>query len=104
MVTGSDVLDAGAGAGGEFRFLGEARSFPVAYGDAPTHDLSDYDAESDNPGLSDFVDACRDHPAQRFMEVGCGRRRRIHRRDDGDGKAMHTGKPTLRRNPCALPA
>lgn len=72
----ADVLDAGAGAGGEFRFLGEARSFPVAYGDAPTHDLSDYDAESDNPGLSDFVDACRDHPAQRFMEVGCGRRRR----------------------------
>jgi SAM-dependent methyltransferase len=69
------LLDAGRGAGGAFRFLGGADSFPIAYG-AASHDLSDYDDESANPGLSDFVEAVRANPDKLYLDVGCGRRGR----------------------------
>jgi len=69
------ILDPGCGAGGQFAFMGTDRSFPVSYGDA-AHDLEEYDAESANPGLGDFVEAVRDHPDQLYLDVGCGRRGR----------------------------
>ena len=69
------LLDPGRGAGGGFRFLGEPDGFPIAYG-AAAHDLRDYDDESANPGLSDFVEAVRAHPDKLYLDVGCGRRGR----------------------------
>ncbi len=71
----ADVLDAARGAGGSFRFLREDGAFPVAYG-GPTHTLDEYDAESANPGLGDFVEEVRAHPDRRYLDVGCGRRSR----------------------------
>jgi SAM-dependent methyltransferase len=69
------LLAADRGAGGSFRFLAEADSFPIAYG-AETHDLTDYDDESANPGLSDFVETVRANPDKLYLDVGCGRRGR----------------------------
>ena len=71
----SPILDASRGAGGDFAFLGQADSFPVSYG-AFAHHLGEYDAESANPGLGDFVETVRSHPDQLFLDVGCGRRSR----------------------------
>ncbi|ATE64030.1 methyltransferase domain-containing protein [Rhizorhabdus dicambivorans] len=69
------LLDASCGAGGNFRFLGGPESFPVAYG-AAAHDLADYDDESANPGLRDFVETVRANPDKLYLDVGCGRRSR----------------------------
>ncbi|MES2497215.1 MAG: methyltransferase domain-containing protein [Pseudomonadota bacterium] len=69
------LLDTSSGAGGEFRFLGPTDSFPVSYG-AAAHDLGDYDAESANPGLGDFVETVRGNPDRLYLDVGCGRRTR----------------------------
>jgi SAM-dependent methyltransferase len=69
------LLDAARGAGGAFRFLGDRNSFPVAYGDA-AHDLADYDDESANPGLGEFVETVRANPDKLYLDVGCGRRSR----------------------------
>ena len=69
------LLDASRGAGGGFRFLGDADSFPIAYG-GDAHDLADYDDESANPGLGDFVEAVRLDPDGLYLDVGCGRRTR----------------------------
>ncbi len=69
------LLDAARGAGGVFRFLADEDSFPVAYG-AAAHDLSEYDDESANPGLGDFVEAARLNPDRLYLDVGCGRRSR----------------------------
>ena len=69
------ILDAAHGAGGDFRFLDAAGSFPIAYG-ASAHALSDYDDESANPGMGQFIEAVRAHPDKLFLDVGCGRRSR----------------------------
>lgn len=69
------LLDPSRGAGGAFRFLGDDGSFPVSYG-GTAHDLSDYDDESANPGLGDFVETVRLHPDRLYLDVGCGRRSR----------------------------
>jgi len=69
------ILDAARGAGGSFRFLDSPDSFPVAYG-AAAHDLGDYDGESANPGMGDFVEAVRANPDKLYLDVGCGRRSR----------------------------
>ncbi len=69
------LLDASRGAGGDFRFVGAADSFPVAYGGA-SHDLGDYEDESANPGLGLFVEAVRADPQGLYLDVGCGRRTR----------------------------
>lgn len=72
----SFMLEAGKGAGGDFRFLNEPGSFPVLYG-ASTYSLSDYvSGESANPGLGYFVEAVRDNPDRLYLDVGCGRRSR----------------------------
>lgn len=67
------VLDPARGAGGSFVHLGEADAFPVSYGNRP-HDLSDYEGESANPGLGDFVEHVRATPDGLFADIGCGRR------------------------------
>ena len=69
------LLDASRGAGGDFAFLDAADSFPVSYGGV-AHHIGDYDAESANPGLSDFVETVRAHPDRLYLDVGCGRRSR----------------------------
>ncbi|KQX22754.1 MULTISPECIES: class I SAM-dependent methyltransferase [unclassified Sphingomonas] len=69
------ILDASRGAGGAFAFLAAPDSFPVGYG-ATAHDLGDYDAESANPGLGDFVETVRANPDRLYLDVGCGRRSR----------------------------
>jgi SAM-dependent methyltransferase len=69
------LLDASRGAGGDFRFLADEGSFPIAYG-AAAHDLSDYDDESANPGLGDFVETVRLNPDKLYLDIGCGRRSR----------------------------
>jgi len=69
------LLDASRGAGGDFRFLRGSDSFPVSYG-GTAHDLNDYEAESANPGLGDFVETVRAHPDRLYLDVGCGRRTR----------------------------
>lgn len=69
------MLDPSRGAGGDFRFLDRADSFPVSYG-AAAHDLGDYDAESANPGLGDFVETVKANPDLLYLDVGCGRRTR----------------------------
>jgi SAM-dependent methyltransferase len=69
------TLDASRGAGGDFRFLGAPDSFPIAYG-AAAHDLEDYDDESANPGMGDFIEAARSNPDKLYLDVGCGRRSR----------------------------
>lgn len=69
------MLDATCGAGGTFRFLDGPDSFPIAYG-AAAHDLAEYDAESANPGLGDFVETVRLNPDRLYLDVGCGRRSR----------------------------
>ncbi|MBD3759529.1 methyltransferase domain-containing protein [Rhizorhabdus sp.] len=69
------LLDASRGTGGAFRFLGDAGSFPVAYGGA-AHGLDEYDDESANPGLGDFVETVRLNPDKLYLDVGCGRRSR----------------------------
>ena len=69
------ILDAARGAGGGFAFLGGPDSFPVSYG-AFSHELGDYDAESANPGLGDFVETVRANPDKLYLDVGCGRRSR----------------------------
>ncbi len=71
----ASLLNPDRGAGGTFRFLAEPDSFPVAYG-AAAHDISAYDDESANPGLSDFVEAIRANPDKLYLDVGCGRRGR----------------------------
>ena len=71
----ADILDPARGAGGEFRFLDGPGSFPIAYG-KQAHDLRDYDGESANPGLGDFVEAVRQYPERLYLDVGCGRRTR----------------------------
>ena len=73
----ADLLDPARGEGGEFRFLAGHGSFPVAYGGA-THRLEEYEAESANPGLGDFIDAVVRHPDRLFLDVGCGRRSRTY--------------------------
>jgi SAM-dependent methyltransferase len=67
------LLNPNEGAGGSFRYLAEERSFPIFYG-ATAHSISDYEAESANPGFADFVDTVRANPEQLYMDVGCGRR------------------------------
>jgi SAM-dependent methyltransferase len=69
------ILDPSRGSGGSFHFLGPAGSFPVGYG-AATHELGDYDAESANPGMGQFVEAVRRNPDRLYLDVGCGRRSR----------------------------
>ena len=69
------MLDAASGAGGDFRFLDGPDSFPIAYG-AAAHDLTEYDSESANPGLGDFVETVRLNPDNLYLDVGCGRRNR----------------------------
>ena len=69
------LLDAACGAGGGFRFMDQDGAFPVAYGDQ-AHSLADYEAESANPGFTDFVAAARDNPDRLYLDVGCGRRGR----------------------------
>lgn len=71
------LLDPARGEGGTFRFMAGEGSFPVAYGGA-AHDLAEYEAESANPGLGDFIDAVRRHPDRLFLDVGCGRRSRTY--------------------------
>src|ERR1700739_2629273 len=71
----ADLLDASRGAGGSFRFLREQDAFPIAYG-GPTHSLDEYDDESANPGLGDFVEVVRANPDRRYLDVGSGRRSR----------------------------
>lgn len=71
------LLDPGRGAGGAFRFLEGEGTFPVAYG-GPVHDLGEYEAESANPGLGDFVDAVARYPERLYLDVGCGRRSRTY--------------------------
>lgn len=71
----ASLLDPSRGAGGDFRFLAAPDSFPVSYGAAP-HDLRDYDGESANSGLGDFVEAVRANPDKLYLDVGCGRRSR----------------------------
>lgn len=69
------VLDSACGEEGDFRFLGDEGAFPVAYGEA-SHAIEDYDAESANPGLGDFVEAVRADPDGLYLDVGCGKRGR----------------------------
>lgn len=69
------LLDASRGAGGTFRFLEGRDSFPVSYG-ASAHSLSDYDDESANAGMGDFVETVRANPDKLYLDVGCGRRSR----------------------------
>lgn len=69
------ILDPARGAGGAFRFLREPGTFPVAYGGSASS-LDDYDSESANPGLTDFVVHVQHNPDKLFMDVGCGRRSR----------------------------
>ena len=71
------LLDPARGAGGGFRFLAGEGAFPIGYGGA-AHRLDDYDAESANPGLGEFVDAVAAHPDRLFLDVGCGRRSRTY--------------------------
>lgn len=71
----ASLLDRSRGAGGDFSFLGDDASFPVAYG-ATSHTLEDYDDESANPGLGDFVETVRANPDRLYLDVGCGRRGR----------------------------
>jgi SAM-dependent methyltransferase len=53
--------------------LSDPDSFPVFYGDR-AHDISEYEAESANPGLGDFVAEVRANPDLLYMDVGCGLR------------------------------
>lgn len=71
------LLDPTRGEGGDFRFVEAAASFPVAYG-RDAHRLEDYEAESANPGLGDFIDAVAASPDRLFLDVGCGRRSRTY--------------------------
>ena len=71
------LLDPARGEGGAFRFTAGEGSFPVAYG-GEAHRLDEYEAESANPGLGDFVDAVARHPDRLFLDVGCGRRSRTY--------------------------
>lgn len=71
------ILDAGCGVGGRFRFLDGEGAFPVGYG-GPSHRLEEYEGESANPGLGDFVDAVAAHPDRLYLDVGCGRRSRCY--------------------------
>lgn len=69
------LLDASRGAGGAFRFLQDEQSFPVAYGGS-AHNIDEYDDESANPGVADFVEMVRGNPDRLYLDVGCGRRGR----------------------------
>jgi len=71
----SHALDATAGEGAGFRFVGEPETFPVLYGSTSLA-LCDYDAESANPGLGDFIEAVRSEPDSLYLDVGCGKRGR----------------------------
>jgi SAM-dependent methyltransferase len=71
------LFDPARGAGGRFRFLDEPDSFPIAYG-GEAHRIDEYEAESANPGLGDFIDAVARHPDRLFLDVGCGRRSRTY--------------------------
>ena len=71
------MLDPASGAGGSFRFLDGEGSFPVGYG-GPALRLDDYEAESANPGLGDFVDTVAAHSDRLYLDVGCGRRSRTY--------------------------
>jgi SAM-dependent methyltransferase len=71
------LLDAARGAEGAFRFLEGEGAFPIGYGGS-THSLDEYEAESANPGLGDFVDAVAGHPDRLYLDVGCGRRSRTY--------------------------
>ena len=71
------LLDPACGEGEAFEFLAGPGSFPVGYG-GEAHRLDDYEAESANPGLGDFIDAVVRHPDRLFLDVGCGRRSRTY--------------------------
>ena len=71
------LLDPARGEDGRFRFVAGPGSFPVAYGGG-AHHLDEYEAESANPGLGDFVDTLARHPDRLFLDVGCGRRSRTY--------------------------
>ena len=73
----ASLLDPTHGDGGEFRFLKDSDCFPLAYG-GNAYRLEDYEAESANPGLGDFIDAITSHPEKLFLDVGCGRRSRTY--------------------------
>ena len=69
----SAILDAAAGGAGEFRFVDQAGSFPLFYGDAH-YDLAAYDGESANAGFGPFVEEVRHNPDKLYADIGCGRR------------------------------
>lgn len=71
------LLDAGKGAGGDFRHLEAADAFPLGYGGA-AHAIDEYDAESANPGFADFVAEVAAHPDRLYADIGCGRRDRTY--------------------------
>lgn len=71
------LLDPARGESEHFRFLAGHDSFPIAYG-GEAHRLEDYEAESANPGLGDFIDAIVRQPDHLFLDVGCGRRSRTY--------------------------
>lgn len=65
------ILDASAGAGGQFTHIEGQGAFPIHYGNA-TYDLSDYDSESANLGFGPFIEEIRANPDKLYLDVGCG--------------------------------
>lgn len=71
------LLNADYGAKGQFRHVGAADAFPVAFGDKP-HSIKSYDAESANAGLGEFVHELEANPDKIYLDIGCGFRTRIY--------------------------
>ena len=71
------VLSEARGAAGEFRFVHEDGAFPVHYG-GNAYSFEDYERESANLGLGEFVREVEAHPHKDYLDIGCGLRNIIH--------------------------
>ncbi len=72
------VLDANAGAAGRFRRLrGWRKPLPLAFGGS-ANKVEDYDGESANAGLHEFVVELEADPKGRYLDVGCGFRSKVY--------------------------
>ena len=61
----------------DLEFMAAAGAFPVSFGTRHL-DVSDYDSESANPGISEWFDVLRSDPNGRYLDVGAGFRPVVH--------------------------
>jgi SAM-dependent methyltransferase len=54
-----------------------ARSFPISVG-TEHYSLDTYQSESANEGFGPFIEEIENNPDRRFLDIGCGLRRRVY--------------------------